>query len=1236
MGANPESVTFTPNDTADYNAVIVTVSVTANTKTTPTVTVWPTAGAITYGQTLASSALTGGTASVAGTFAWTTPTTAPGAGTPSESVTFTPSNTASYNTVTGTVTVTVNKATPTVTTLPTAGAIAVGQTLASSTLTGGTGSVLGTFAWTTPTTVPPLGTDSESVTFTPNDTTDYNTVTGSVTVTVNNKTAPTVTVWPTASGIIYGQTLASSLLQGGTASVAGTFAWTNPTTVPGAGAPSESVTFTPSDTTVNNTVAGSVTVTVSKATPTVTVLPTAGAISVGQTLASSTLTGGTASYNGTAVAGTFTWTTPTTAPGAGAPSESVTFTPTDTADYITVIFTVTVTVNNKTAATVTAWPTAGAITYGQTLASSSLSGGTASVAGTFSWTTPTTAPGAGTQSQSVTFTPNDTVDYNTVSGTVTVTVNKATPTVSAWPTAGAIAAGQTLASSTLTGGTGSVLGTFTWTTPTTVPASGTDPESVTFTPNDTTDYNTVTGSVTVSVNNKTTPTVTAWPTASAIYYGQTLASSLLTGGTASVAGTFAWTTPTTAPGAGAPSASVTFTPNDTAGYNTVAGSVTVTVNKGTPTVSAWPAAGAITYGQTLASSLLTGGTASIAGTFTWTAPTTVPPLGAASQSVTFTPNDTTDYNTVAGSVTVTVNKATPTVTAWPTASILQSGQTLASSQLTGGTASVAGTFSWTSPTTVPPLGTDSESVTFTPTDTTDNNTVTGSVTVTVNNKTTPTVTVWPSATAITSGQTLASSTLAGGSASVAGSFAWTAPTIVPAIGTDLESVTFTPTDTTNYNPVTGTVLVIVSNKSTGSGVSAWPAASAITYGQTLASSTLTGGTASVAGTFYWTTPTTVPGAGAPSESVTFTPSDPTDHNTATGTVIVPVNQAPLTVLSTSTSRVYGTDNPVFTGGLTGVVNGDVLSESYSTVATISSSVGTYPIVPSVTGTNLADYVVTVQAGMLTITQAGTTTTMNMSSSNVTPGQSITLTAQVASATTGSPTGSVSFYQGTTLLGTAPLAAGTATLSTSSITSAAAGVLEAVYSGDINFTTSTSPTLTIGVTSLDFAVAVSGPSSLTVSAGSTATYQMAVNPLYGTYPGPVSFTASGLPPGATITFNPGTIAANGGKQTVTIDIQTAALAKLESPSIGRKIAPLTFALLLIPFLGLGRLRRQGRRLSKLASLLLLLICTLAGAMLTGCGGGGSASFKTVVQNYTITVTATSGTVQHTAPITLTVD
>ena len=84
--------------------------------------------------------------------------------------------------------------------------------------------------------------------------------------------------------------------------------------------------------------------------------------------------------------------------------------------------------------------------------------------------------------------------------------------------------------------------------------------------------------------------------------------------------------------------------------------------KTTPTVTAWPTASAITYGQALASSTLTGGTASTAGAFAWTTPSTVPQVGTDSEGVTFTPTDAADYNALAGSVQVVVTPPAGTIT----------------------------------------------------------------------------------------------------------------------------------------------------------------------------------------------------------------------------------------------------------------------------------------------------------------------------------------------------------------------------------------------------------------------------------------------------------------------------------------------------------------------------------------------------------------------------------------------
>ena len=76
--------------------------------------------------------------------------------------------------------------------------------------------------------------------------------------------------------------------------MSGTFAWTTASTSPSAGTASESVTFTPTDTTDYYTVTGSVSVTVNKITPTVTVTPASASVLAPQSLSVTvTVSGGT-------------------------------------------------------------------------------------------------------------------------------------------------------------------------------------------------------------------------------------------------------------------------------------------------------------------------------------------------------------------------------------------------------------------------------------------------------------------------------------------------------------------------------------------------------------------------------------------------------------------------------------------------------------------------------------------------------------------------------------------------------------------------------------------------------------------------------------------------------------------------------------------------------------------------------------------------------------------------------
>ncbi|MFI1495963.1 Ig-like domain-containing protein, partial [Streptomyces griseofuscus] len=93
----------------------------------------------------------------------------------------------------------------------------------------------------------------------------------------------------------------------------------------------------------------------------------------------------------------------------------------------------------------------------------------------------------------------------------------------------------------------------------------------------------------------------------------------------------------------------------------------------------------------------------------------------------------------------------------------------------------------------------------------------------------------------------------------------------------------------------------------------------------------------------------------------------------------------------------------------------------------------------------------------TVSQAATTTTLTSAPDPSVYGQTKTLTATVTAVPpgAGTPTGTVSFYDGPTLLGTGTLSGGTATLTTSAL---AVGThsLTAVYSGDTDFSGSTSP------------------------------------------------------------------------------------------------------------------------------------------------------------------------------------
>jgi surface protein len=228
---------------------------------------------------------------------------------------------------------------------------------------------------------------------------------------------------------------------------------------------------------------------------------------------------------------------------------------------------------------------------------------------------------------------------------------------------------------------------------------------------------------------KSAPTVLSWPTASKITVGQSVSNSTLTGGSASVPGTFAFETPASTPAVGSQQVSVIFTPTDSANYSTVTSQITITVDKINPIV-AFPTA-VITYGQALIDAIFSGQSATVAGIFSFLDPSAILGAGTTSLAALFTPTDGANYSTVSGNISIQVNKATPTIVTNPVAGQITAIDALSNASLSGGVASVAGTFAFTSPTSVPGAGTTQVSVTFTPTDATNYNTVVFDVPITI-------------------------------------------------------------------------------------------------------------------------------------------------------------------------------------------------------------------------------------------------------------------------------------------------------------------------------------------------------------------------------------------------------------------------------------------------------------------------------------------------------------------------
>ena len=347
---------------------------------------------------------------------------------------------------------------------------------------------------------------------------------------------------------------------------------------------------------------------------------------------------------------------------------------------------------------------------------------------------------------------------------------------------------------------------------------------------------------------------------------------------------------------------------------------------------------------------------------------------------------------------------------------------------------------------------------------------------------------------------------------------------------------------------------------------------------------------------------------------------------------------------TAPNHTYG--DAAFALSATSNSTGAITYAVISGPATISGSAvtlnGAGTVVLSANQAASGNYAAKTSIASIIVQQAASSTTLAKGAAPATKDGTIVLQAQVRPATSGTPTGSVRFFDGKVMLGESPLQDGVATFSTNLLQAGTVNPLVAVYQGDTNFVSSSSAALPVQLQTTGFWVApASGLTSLSVQSGQKVVFPLKVGPGdAGVYPGVVSFSVTGLPAGATAVFSPATLAPESGAQTVSLTVQTAAggatsITPATTGTLRQRIGPAmggaVLALVLLPLTGARRLRKAGRGLA--LTLLLMVGAMVGGGMLAGCGvsrgSGWGAQAKADQQptTYTLTVTMSSGGVKQ---------
>jgi hypothetical protein len=455
----------------------------------------------------------------------------------------------------------------------------------------------------------------------------------------------------------------------------------------------------------------------------------------------------------------------------------------------------------------------------------------------------------------------------------------------------------------------------------------------------------------------------------------------------------------------------------------------------------------------------------------------------------------------------------------------------------------------------------------------------------------------------------------------------TALTVSPDPATPSQTVTLTATVTTP-STITGTILptgvVTFYNGPTVIGTGTLNASGVATFTGTLAAAT-------------YNVTANYPGDAGFNSSVSTATSLTVSGavNTTTALTVVPASAAfgvgsalTATVVAGTAPATAGSVN--FTAGSVSLGTATVSAQGVATL-TVKQNVGLYSVIASYAGTyaattNPTGYAPSASAGVaLTVTKATTTTVLTSSTASAGTTTSFTLTASVPAGATGT----VTFFNGATSLGTGSVGTnGTATLTTS-LAAAGSYSLTATYGGDTNYSGSTSAVLTQVIVAPGFAM-TADPLSLTITRGSTGTTTLTLTPAGG-YTGAITMSCGTLPSNATCSFSPMSVTLASAATTEVLTIGTgSSTAMLSAPHVSGRYDLIFSALTLwlpgslLGLFGLAKRKKLSgdmRRLTLLAAL-----CFLSMGAMSGCGGSPSntGANETPAGSYTVSVTAAGPT------------